>query len=358
MDNLTAYRLGARAAPLVFHLGERGVGLEESSVVLHSDTLFSALCLAWRSLGKDLGQLLSAFPRAGAAAAAPPPFLLSSGFPYSGGTYFLPRPLLRLDGIPDDPVVAKTLKKLVYVSQTLFERLIHNQPVGSHLLRDVSGGKELRRDLLLQSGKAWLTDSEAGANLPKDRVIWREATQPRVTVGRVDSRSTPFGAGRVHFSEGCGLYFLVRYNDPVWKKLVEDALNVLALEGIGGERSTGNGQFAWTAEAHFGLDEPETHEGYTSLSLLWPDANSVADGLLQGAQYSLVPRRGWIASPGAMALRRPNVRMLGEGSVFRRRPAGSLVDLTPMGKDNRALLDHKVWRSGLAFPVACRLPEE
>ena len=33
-------------APL--HLGERGVGLEETNVIAHADTLFSALCVAYR----------------------------------------------------------------------------------------------------------------------------------------------------------------------------------------------------------------------------------------------------------------------------------------------------------------------
>lgn len=360
MDNITVYRLCARDGPLVFHLGERGVGLEESSLVLHSDTLFSAICLAWRSLGYRLGDLLAAFPGAmpesGGQGAAPitPPFLLSSAFPYCGEIYFLPRPLLPMEGINDDPAIGKTLKKIRFVSQTLFEKFIARQPVGDYLLQDGPGGKQLRRDLILQSSTAWLADSDLTSSLPENRVIWKDVTQPRVAISRAGSRSTPFGAGRVQFAAGCGLYFMAKFQDETWRSKVEDALALLSAEGIGGERSVGNGQFRLEVRRGFTLRQPASPNGFTSLSLVWPSKVEVQDQLLEGAQYGLVARRGWIASLDWQGTRRPNVRMLSEGSVFRRLPVGSLVDLTP----SEAAGAHPIWRCGLGFPVACQLREE
>jgi CRISPR/Cas system CSM-associated protein Csm4 (group 5 of RAMP superfamily) len=55
------YRLIAKSP---FHLGERGIGLEETSLSLHADTLFSALCLTLRETGIDLSALLGQFPQA------------------------------------------------------------------------------------------------------------------------------------------------------------------------------------------------------------------------------------------------------------------------------------------------------
>ena len=50
MVNLTLCRL-CPTAPI--HLGERGIGMEETSEVIHSDSLFGALSCAWSTLHGD-----------------------------------------------------------------------------------------------------------------------------------------------------------------------------------------------------------------------------------------------------------------------------------------------------------------
>src|SRR5262245_6637674 len=88
------------AAPIIyqlvfrtpFHIGGRGVGLETTGVHVPADTLFSALCIAWRELyGADslLQNLLEPFRAAGQGAL---PFLLSSAFPFGGPVRLFPRP--------------------------------------------------------------------------------------------------------------------------------------------------------------------------------------------------------------------------------------------------------------------------
>ncbi len=366
MENLFAYRLAARDGPLVFHLGERGVGLEETSVVLRSDTLFSALCIAWQSLGRDLAAYLAAFPQAAppwdagpALPPAAPPFWLSSAFPYCGETYFMPNPMLprkRKNDVNFAEGTGKALKKIRYVSKALFEKQIQGQPTEADLFAVEAGEiSRLRPEVLAQSGQVLVSEAEAAADLPNDRVIWSEETQPRVTVGRADGSSTVFGSGRVRFAAGCGLYFLVRYADLAWKERVEEALRALSFEGIGGERSVGNGQFRLETRADFSLAEPPAPDGYVTLALVWPGKTEARAGLLEQARYGLVTRRGWITSQSGMGLRRPNLRMLAEGSVFKKMPAGSLVNLKP---DVSPALGHDVWRCGLGFPVACRLLEE
>ena len=58
-----------------FHIGKAGVGLEETSVIVHSDTIFSALCNMYTLLyGRDeLEAMLTEFEEQ-------PPFLVSSAF--------------------------------------------------------------------------------------------------------------------------------------------------------------------------------------------------------------------------------------------------------------------------------------
>jgi len=118
MSEISAYKLEARSP---FHFGVRGVGVEATSVVCHSDTLFSALCLMIRKLhGEEkLKALLSLFPIDGAEKM--PPFRLSSAFPYAGEVLFFTRPMMGAKGLPEDAKTAKSVKKVGFVSQNIFE---------------------------------------------------------------------------------------------------------------------------------------------------------------------------------------------------------------------------------------------
>lgn len=363
MKELIVYHLKERDGRLSFHLGERGVGLEETSVHLHSDRLFSALCLAWRSQGENLAEILNAFPRVQFHpdfvddADREAPFLISSAYPFYRDVYFFPRPLLPAVGFTGgiSPAIGKGIKKVQYVSKKLFEEWIAARPINRVFLSSQNGKPTLREDISLQSGRVWLTDEEVQNGLPADGSLWSIELQPHVTVGRSNNRSVVYALGRVHFASEAGLYFLVQYNQPGWKRRLENALEHLAEEGIGGERSNGNGQFHLAGGEPFSLNEPDSPNGFLSLSLCWPARAEVAAGVLENAHYMLMNQRGWITSPNGMGIRRPNVRMLAESSVFEKKPFGRLVDLTPLQEDGQPLLVHPVWRCGLAFPVRCVL---
>lgn len=365
MAERVCYRLAARSA---FHIGERGIGLEETSLVLHSDTLFSALCLALRELGEDLDGFLTGYNRWKGGMLVngrQTPFRLSSAFPFAGSVYFLPRPLLAIHGLDQvsDPRLGKIVKKTAFVSKSLFESLVASRDVSAELVQASQGAKgttQIRQELLLQDGRAWVTAPERAAlenyiepESGKIR-LWVQETQPRVTVDRRTNRSQVYAAGRVRFRPGAGFFTLVDYQEPGWRPKVEKALRILGETGIGGERSSGHGQFELQVDDEFVLSEPGSRaDGFTSLALYWPAQPEVTAGVLENASYQLLNRRGWMASPDAMNLRRKSVRMLVEGSVFQQRPDGALVDVKP--DDPPTPLPHDVWRYGLAFPVACRI---
>jgi len=104
MSRTRRYLLHPRGA---FHFGERGVGVEETAELLHSDTLFSAIVSAWRMLGGgDLDlPLIKPFIEG-----QPPPFRISSALPFAGPITLFPRPVLPLG-------VEKALKDVRYVSR-------------------------------------------------------------------------------------------------------------------------------------------------------------------------------------------------------------------------------------------------
>ena len=63
-----------------FHLGDKEAVLEKTSDYIHSDTLFSAICNAYRLLygNEGLQEVLKLFE------GREPPFLISSAFLYAG----------------------------------------------------------------------------------------------------------------------------------------------------------------------------------------------------------------------------------------------------------------------------------
>lgn len=376
MAERVTYRLAARSP---FHIGERGVGIEEASVMLHSDTLFSALCLTWRELGEDLGILLDRWPRVRTQPNGPPvhlpgedppPFRLSSAFPYAGDVYFFPRPMLRPSGLDaiGAPTLGKVLNKIRYVSRSVFEALLAGQPVSDYLLEDdpdKEGEKRLRKDVLLQGGQVWVTPEEARRLLAFEDVhtgeprIWAEETAPRVTVDRITNRSQVYAAGRVHFASECGLFLLVEYGDTTLRPLLEKALRALGDAGVGGERSSGHGQFRLEVGGASPLAEPEPDQtdAFVTLSLYWPTQPEAQGGVLEGASYELLNRRGWLGSPDGMNLRRRGIRTLVEGSVTKEQPIGALADVKPLDPAPAKNVPHDVWRYGLAFPLRCRMPK-
>jgi len=357
------FKLAPRSA---FHFGLRGVGIEETEAFCPADTLFSALCLTlreWEPEGNHaLEAWLAQFPPLDGQG---PPLRLSSAFPYAGDVLFFPKPLLPAN-LPagQQAAGAKVLKKIAFVSAGIFEAWIAQQ--------DLSG--ELPPDQLLHGGRVWVTAKEHDGlrELCKHSAgpirLWDTQAAPRVTVDRATSRSAVYQAGVVRFREGAGLFTLIEFlaangaAAETERARLATLLRVLGHSGLGGERSSGYGQFEVEAAEPFAGWGMEPGGLFLTLAPYHPTQAEVAAGVLaEGASYTLLTRRGWVGSPDGPALRRRLVRLLGEGSVLHNTGQtgyGDLVAVTPHDEGDRKALGHQVWRYGIAFPVPAAKPAE
>lgn len=304
------------------HIGEDhpGIGIEGSSSIVHSDTIFSAIANHWATLpcsngNLPLERLLERFKK------EEPPFLISSAFYYKstsrGTTYYLPRLLT------DNPKLME-LKNIRYLELTDFIKLAQGEWFEGELPKD-----------------------------PEDEIV-RSAYFPRVSLDRISSASNLFHAGTITFRNG-GLYFLLDIKDESLLPTIELCLNLLGESGLGGERSTGCGLFEWSKQRI--EDDPqwqplwelekEVNKRFCLISLCFPQKREVEH--LIG--YNLILRKGWIYSTSTnLQLKRKTCQMLGEGSTFSEKPAGDMADVTP-GEFEKI---HPVYRYGKAFALAVK----
>jgi CRISPR-associated protein Csm4 len=349
-----------------FHLGERGVGAEETTELAHADTLFSALCWAWRLLYGEQSltqELLPAFDNGS------PPFLLSSALPYAGTIRFWPRPAWLPWKMSDEE--RSVLRRVRYVSTAIFCQLVAAQrpPGDPTLIQDdqlwlstdelnqlLPTGLDLRRVTAFMRRRATLREYEEPAQAeyaPPATRLWEIAEAPHVTLDRISSASEIFHVGDVRFAEGCGPCVLVRFlsDEAAWRPRLLAAFRVMGDEGLGGKRSIGRGQFD-LVEENISIPEGDGDRAVL-LSLLNPKEEEISHLLPDEPRvaYSLITRRGWVYSDQARNLWRKRVTMLAEGSVVARpadeRPPGRLVTVLEKG----GKIPHDVYRYGYGFLV-------
>jgi CRISPR-associated protein Csm4 len=179
--------------------------------------------------------------------------------------------------------------------------------------------------------------------------IWQPDTTQRVVIDRINTASTPFYLEKLYpvgWHRDCGLYVLVQ-NDGFDK--LENLFRLLGDNGIGLQRSLGNGTFDYVFDGKMDIAQPQNPSAWVSLSLFRPENEEKLGKIqLEHSQYQLLKRGGWLASPEDarhMSLRKKSVLMFAEGSVlaFGNDAAreGGFSDLDP-----RVDVQHPVWRDG------------
>jgi CRISPR-associated protein Csm4 len=345
MQGTVVYTLQFRA-PL--HIGERGIGQEETREYAPADTLFSALCTMWSLLyGIDsLTDLLARYGDAGRE-----PFFLTSAFPYAGEIRFYPKPLRPPDSAPES---AKHWKSVRWVSERVFQAYLDGEPIALEPEGDAlrnAAKLRLQGDEILIHPEERQALQEFWDYAADDLRIYRTAIVPRVTLDRISNASQIWQFGEVHFTRGCGLWFAVQFGDAGVRERFEACLRLLGDTGLGGERGAGRGLFCFERN-EWALRGPSSPRAFITLSPWVPATQEQRDWLrADGSAYELTLKRGWLGSPTVNNLRRKEVWMVREGSVIAHPPEfriGQLVDLAP------EMSPHPAYRYGYAFPVGVK----
>ena len=377
------------------HFGQVGIGLEETTERLQSDTLFSALISTYARLFNQPGDAVGDKPKVEVlldkflGPSTAPPFRLSSTFVYrrqgDGFIDYLPKLAGEPLGYPDDDLsFAKAYKKLTYLPKSVWQRWYQGSGFA------VEDGEELKKRETKESKAdgAALPTALAQAETFSYGDAFTRYTLPKVAIDRTTRATNFYHTGLIQFAwqpgRGstedwgdpnveplAGLYFLLELPEaaPELEQELRQTLTVLGETGVGGERSSGAGRFTvcaweelpadWAAIVNF---EGGDHHGL--ISLFW---NKSLDRtwLGESARYGVQDRGGWIASPSGRQLRRQMIRMFTEGSVFPKQPVGRLADVTPRIFDDGSGefvphpgLRHSVYRSGVALSLSVKLKEE
>lgn len=327
-----------------FHFGRRGLGLEESGLTFPSDSLFAALVARLAVLeGSDA---VDAFVRP--FKDGHPPFGLTSAYPRADNVLFYPPPAFVEE---DDSSLSKKIKKMRFVSEGVFRRLIAGE-----------SWNVLWPDLHRAHDDKVVLTGEERESLSLREPFWGVGQRPRVSIDRASSESNIYYAGQTVFQEGCGLWFGVQWlrEEEALRSKLQRLFVDLGFAGLGGERSAGFGVCEFAKQnTPLTFDDPD--DGYwLNLSRYLPRKNEM-HALTAGGNvaYELESVGGWVGTSSAKAQRRRSVNFLKEGSILRSLDGnglpGQMVDVKPVYEENPNPLPHPVWRNGFSVAVGVQL---
>lgn len=329
-------------------------GWNDSDDIIHSDTLFSAVINCYVLLyGQDkVKNFIYEFENGN--------IKISSIF-YSVDIFenenfiktinFLPKPFLRIQPLEqkknENPADTKKIKKIKFVSEKLFSDIIENYDIKSYISNtDLINNRyavgdefcccydELEHSFK-KSFKNIVTEQKNAIDRETAQVKKDEQEKGQL-FNEIDIELTQIKGNNYILKPN--LYFFVDINSD-FEKQFNASVRLMCDEGLGGERSFGKGLFK-------GLKIIENHKTnfsnpsdiFVNLSLLNPQKeldlfkNSVIS-------YDSIIRGGWINN-----IRKKNVRMIKEGSVFKNKINGQLVDVS-YNKFNK----HKIYQNGIGF---------
>ena len=307
------------------HVGAGRDTYDTAAQFLQSDTVSAALASIYAQQGGDdvLGFMNG--------------FTVSSAFPYSGGKYFLPKPLGRLQVAGCDvDRVRKMVKKVRYVDLEIWQELVAGKVLDLN-------EQQLKAEFLVPKGEM---DDFAKP--------YTMAVQQRVAVPRGGSGDAePFFFEWKYFTKDAGLFCLFQA-DEKHEQLVKELFVRLGENGIGSDRSVGGGMFDVEFDT---IDLPEVNDANAMmlLSQYIPTEDELKQISLEDSCYELVQRGGYMSGSdhaGFRHLIKQSVYMFNTASVLKtpHSPVGRIVDLTPSWNGEEM---HPVYRSGrsLALPI-------
>lgn len=326
-------------APL--HISDQREDASISQKTIHSDTLHAALISCRAKVGLHV-------PKEGDLGC-----VISDLFPYyqqavdSAPVYFLPMPLQSNLPQLEDPADAKKVKKVQWVDTRLYSKLLQGETFFHGKREDLS---HIKASYLTEA--VLPKDASGSAEFVKSEVMQRVKIEDRT--GK--KPAMPYYVDRISFKGYSGLYFLALGNTT----LLDEALPILEMEGIGTDRYVGYGFFEVVKdEVGMVIDVPEDAKYQVALSMLIPETKEQLNELVNDDKvaYDFTRRGGWITTHPYNTLRKNASYAFLPGSVFCRTTnqytIGRITNLKPEGEIGGKIVDHPIWRNGksIVLPI-------
>lgn len=310
------------------HISDRRDDYGKSLRTIQSDTMYAALTDVLAKTGhtiKDDGDL---------------GFTISSLFPYyqesdeTEPVYFLPMPFQAHLPELKDVTMAKTVKKVQWVDCTLYTKALK----GINFF-------EKSEEYVKKIQSSYLTERELPASIDGSKEFINSEVFQRVKkedrTGQEDA--LPYYIDRITFRDMSGMFFLV-IGDTA---LLDEALKVLALEGIGTDRNVGLGTFEYQKDK-INIEIPSKADYQVSLSLFIPETPEQLKMLLASDKvaYDFERRGGWITNT---TYRKDAIYGFLPGSVFCNTGyniIGKIANLQPKDENGQPMTPHPIWRNG------------
>ncbi len=260
---------------------------------------------------------------------------------------FLPKPPVEYHEV----AYPKKLKKIRYLSLGVWKRFLETFDYQN--LKNPACSLDLLSFPSIGGEFVYTENELAGIDEALDNKVFRAIqTAPKVKVHTTDHEDRLYHETTVQFTpiqlenttlRGAFYFFLEHSLASDELKELMAAVRIMADEGIGGQRSSGRGQFASVELVDVDLPSISHPVLYLGLSLISPASDTeFHDGLLD---YDLILRGG--GSLGKMGIaeeHRRQARFVREGALLCRNIQGRFVDVSP--EQNGTIL-----RNGFNFAI-------
>lgn len=284
--------------------GESPQGLENADMTCRADTLFSALCAAALSLGGNAAvERLCALVRDDR-------LRLSDAMPWQRDVFYLPKPAMTARKPILQTGDRKAFKRLHWISladyPAYLRAMLEGQPFNAHEPPSAFGESVLH------------TKGASGRS--------------------ADEETTPWSVAAFEFYLENGLWFAAECDADETAGFLSELTEALGLSGLGGKISGGYGKFsiikrldidaASNADLKWlsGALQCRTAPLYITLASALPRDDEL-DAALEGAQYQLVRRGGFMAPAGSAAHKKSTQYFLASGAALQAPFDGDLYEV-------------------------------